>query len=168
MKLDNFYHFEYLGYCFHLYCYIHNVLAKVSFGLLQGIHVELLSLHGTLNWALYWIKMVDGCNLFTITRYKCWNCLQISLRNYLSSVRWNCWKFSRQDIWILLHAAILCQLFFFFFFFFFTWSEGFNIVKHLKKTVCPKWNAVWQSLMNTHLYIRNKFIETFYPIVPKY
>ena len=27
MKLDLFYHLEYLDYCLHLYCYIHKVLA---------------------------------------------------------------------------------------------------------------------------------------------
>ena len=35
MKLDGFYHLEYLDYCLHLYCYIHNVSADMSVGLLQ-------------------------------------------------------------------------------------------------------------------------------------
>ena len=36
MKLDDFYRFEYSDYCLHLYCYIHNILADMSFGLLQA------------------------------------------------------------------------------------------------------------------------------------
>ena len=38
MKLDNFYRLVYSGDCLHLYCYIHNVSADVSFGLLQLVH----------------------------------------------------------------------------------------------------------------------------------
>ena len=39
MKLDNFYHLVY-SVCLHLYCYIHNISANVSFGLLLMCHVE--------------------------------------------------------------------------------------------------------------------------------
>ena len=49
MKLDNFYNLEFSNYCLHLYCYIHNVLADVSFGLLQVFLVELRCLYATLN-----------------------------------------------------------------------------------------------------------------------
>ena len=42
MKLDNCYYLEYLDYWPHLYFYIHNVSADMSFGLLHVFHVETL------------------------------------------------------------------------------------------------------------------------------
>ena len=44
MKFDNIYYLEYFDYCFHLYCYIHNVLADTFFGLLRVFLVKLGSL----------------------------------------------------------------------------------------------------------------------------
>ena len=41
MKHDNFYHLEYSYFCLRLYCYIHNVLADKSFGLLQVLDFKL-------------------------------------------------------------------------------------------------------------------------------
>ena len=41
MKLDDFYYSGFLDYYLHLYCYIHNVSADMSSGLLQVFHVEL-------------------------------------------------------------------------------------------------------------------------------
>ena len=57
--LNDFYHLEYLDYCFHLHCYTLSVLANVSFGLHQVFYVELRSLYRTLNWTLYLIQRVD-------------------------------------------------------------------------------------------------------------
>ena len=45
MKLDNCYDFEYSDYLHHFNCYPHNILANMSFGLLQVYHVELGSSH---------------------------------------------------------------------------------------------------------------------------
>ena len=53
MKLDDCYRFVYSNHCLHLYCYIHNVSADVSFGLLQVFLVELQSLHRTSSRTLY-------------------------------------------------------------------------------------------------------------------
>ena len=39
---------------FHLYCYLHNVLADMSSGLYQ-VFIELGNLHGTSKFVLYWI-----------------------------------------------------------------------------------------------------------------
>ena len=57
MKKKNFYHLVYSNNCLHLYCYIHNVSADTSFGLLKGFLVELGSLHGTSNRTLYLIHV---------------------------------------------------------------------------------------------------------------
>ena len=46
MRLDNFYNFEYLDYCLHLYWYIHNLSTDASSGLLQEF---LVKLHDTSN-----------------------------------------------------------------------------------------------------------------------
>ena len=60
----------FLDYCLHLYCYVHNVLADMSSGLLQ-MFVEHRNLHGTLNHVLY---LIHGgllvLILLTITKYK--------------------------------------------------------------------------------------------------
>ena len=68
MKLDNFYHLEYSDYWPHLYCYTHNVLADISFSLLQVFHVKLRSQHKTLNWILYLIhrgRLFQLCKTMT-------------------------------------------------------------------------------------------------------
>ena len=46
-KLDDIYHSEFLDYCLQLYCYIHDISADVSSGLLQVFLVELESLRET-------------------------------------------------------------------------------------------------------------------------
>ena len=51
-KQNNFYHLVYLDYCFHVYCYIQNVLTNSSFSL-QEFHIELWSLYGTSNRSFY-------------------------------------------------------------------------------------------------------------------
>ena len=53
-KRTEFYHSGFTDYYLHLYCYIHNVSADMSFGLLQ-VFVELGSLQGTSNHVLYLI-----------------------------------------------------------------------------------------------------------------
>ena len=50
---ESFYHWGFLDYCLHLYCYFHNVSANMSSGLLQ-VFVELGNLHGISNYVLYW------------------------------------------------------------------------------------------------------------------
>ena len=55
MRLNNL---GYSDYCLQLYCYIHNISADASFGLLQVFCVELWSLHGTSNQTLYLKKNV--------------------------------------------------------------------------------------------------------------
>ena len=47
-KLDDFYHSGFSDHCLKLYCYIHNISADISSGLLQ-VFVEFGSLHGTSN-----------------------------------------------------------------------------------------------------------------------
>ena len=59
MKLDNFYHFKYSGYCLHRYCYTHKISANVFYGLLKVFHVELGSPSRTSNRTLYLIPPVD-------------------------------------------------------------------------------------------------------------
>ena len=59
MKLDNFYHLDYSGYCLHYYIY--NILANASFSLLLVFLVKFRSLHGTLNQTLNSIHGV-GCS----------------------------------------------------------------------------------------------------------
>ena len=49
MKLYNFYHLESSDYCFHLHFYSPNVLADISFSLLQVFYVKLGSLFKTSN-----------------------------------------------------------------------------------------------------------------------
>ena len=61
MKLDNFYHIEYLDYCLNLYCYIHNVSADASFDFVQVFHVELGSPRRTSNRTL---DLIHGGRLF--------------------------------------------------------------------------------------------------------
>ena len=61
MKFDNFHQLVYLDYCFHLYCYIHNVSVGVSFKLLQVFRVTLKSLHKTSNQTHF---LVYGGKLF--------------------------------------------------------------------------------------------------------
>ena len=55
MKLNEFYHSGFSDYCLHLYCYIYNVSADMSSGLLQ-VFVELEILHGTSNHVFYLIQ----------------------------------------------------------------------------------------------------------------
>ena len=51
-----FYLSRFSDYCLHLNCYIHNVSADMSSGLLQVLLVELVSLHETSNHVLYLIS----------------------------------------------------------------------------------------------------------------
>ena len=65
-------HLEYSDFCLHVYCYIHNILAVASIGLLQVLLVEIGSLHGTSKRTLYLIH--EGIFVFiplSINRYKC-------------------------------------------------------------------------------------------------
>ena len=62
MKLDNFYHSEYLEYCLHLHCNVHYVSADASFGLLQVFHVELGSPHRTSSRTFYLIQGIEYSN----------------------------------------------------------------------------------------------------------
>ena len=54
-RLDDFYHSAFRDFCLHLYCYIHNVWAEMSSGLLLVFPVELGTLHGTLIHVFYLI-----------------------------------------------------------------------------------------------------------------
>ena len=63
--MKNYYYYSgFSDYC-HLYCYIHNVSADESPGLLQLFLVELESLCGTSNVVLYLIHKSG------LTGYKC-------------------------------------------------------------------------------------------------
>ena len=53
--MRTFYYSGFSDYCFHLYCYIHNISADIASGLLQVFLVELRSLHGTSNHVFYLI-----------------------------------------------------------------------------------------------------------------
>ena len=57
MKLDNSYCLEYSNFYLHLY-YIYNVLADMSFDLLQVFLVKLRSLYETLNQTLLFLLVV--------------------------------------------------------------------------------------------------------------
>ena len=58
MKLNDFYPSGFSDFCLHLDCYIHNVSAEMSSGLLQVFLVKLDSLHGTSNHVFYLIHGV--------------------------------------------------------------------------------------------------------------
>ena len=64
------------------YCFIHNVSADASFGLLQVFFVELRSLYRTLNWILSSESQIVLI-LLTITEYKYWAIVSIPGYLYL-------------------------------------------------------------------------------------
>ena len=64
---------QFSDFCLHLYCYIRNVSADVSSGLLQVFLVELENLRWNFEpWSLFnpWGSL--ALIPFTITRFKCW------------------------------------------------------------------------------------------------
>ena len=114
-------HLEYSDYC-HLNCYTHNILANMSFGLLQVFHVELRSLQWTLNRTLYliwgWGWLFNSVNHYQVY-FTCswdWTCnlqmisLSIFWPNVLSTVPcvqwircWNTWRLKDilgETLWI--------------------------------------------------------------------